>query len=405
MKIGIRNIVTITFFALIFILPLFGGAPNNPKQEDILSHDNISYLSKLFQKAVSDSAWPGGVLLASKDGDIFYHEAVGFHTYKKEMPTKTDDIFDLASVTKVIATTSAIMKLYEEGLIDLDDPVQKHLPQFRGNPEKRKITIRHLITHTSGLPPFNQYFFMDSNEETRIDSVLKTLSDYAPGDTTVYSDIGLISLGKLIEAVSGETLDDYVQKQIFLPLGMVDTGYNPSKEKLPRIVPTEISLLNGNLIHGYVHDENSYSMGGVTGHAGLFSTAEDLSKFSYMMLNKGMYNSTKIFKPETVELFTKRVNITVNSSRCLGWDSPSGRASGGVYLSDMSFGHTGYTGTSLWIDPKNKIVVILLTNAVHPHRSWKSPKYYQWRQRIHSAVYEGLGFTEQNPNLEWIKQW
>ena len=401
---------------ILLILPVFlllglsYGQNTKPVDPHINKQDNqnpaTNKLRYLLEEAVSDSAWPGGVLFAARKGEVVFFEAVGFHTYKKENPTRPDDIFDLASVTKVIATTSAVMKCYERGLIDLDDPVQKYLPAFRENGKnKQKITIRNLLTHTSGLPPFKQYFLMDTDAEARIDSVLRTQTIYAPGDTTVYSDVGLISLGKLIESVTGQPLDVFVQQQIFSPLGMKNTGYNPSKDKLERIVPTEISLLTGTLIHGIVHDENSYSMGGVTGHAGLFSTAGDLAIFSQMMLNKGTYDSVRIFEPETVDLFTKRANITENSSRCLGWDSPSGRASGGVYLSDASFGHTGFTGTSLWIDPENQIVVILLTNAVHPHRSWKSPKYYQWRQRIHSAVYEVLGFSEPNPKLTWIKEW
>ena len=159
------------------------------------------------------------------------------------------------------------------------------------------------------------------------------------------------------------------------------------------------------MIRSYVHDENAYSLGGVAGHAGLFSTAKDLGVFSQMMLNKGLYGWKRIFKPETVDLFTKRANILEGSSRCLGWDSPSGKASGGVYLSDSSFGHTGFTGTSLWIDPENAVIVILLTNAVHPNRKSKDPVYYNWRQRIHSSVYEILGIVEKNPSLKWRKSW
>ncbi|NHZ86816.1 MAG: serine hydrolase, partial [Planctomycetia bacterium] len=146
------------------------------------------------------------------------------------------------------------------------------------------------------------------------------------------------------------------------------------------------------------------SLGGVAGHAGLFSTANDLAIFSQMMLNGGKYNNERIFSTEIVDLFTK-LDSTNEGSRCLGWDSPIGASSGGIYLSDSSFGHTGFTGTSLWIDPENNIFVILLTNAVHPYREWKNPKYYDWRQRIHSAVYESLGFTEPNPKLNWRKDW
>jgi CubicO group peptidase (beta-lactamase class C family) len=205
--------------------------------------------------------------------------------------------------------------------------------------------------------------------------------------------------------VPGVPLDSLVDSLIFDPLGMGSTYYNPPKERAKRIVPTEYSTLYGELIRGYVHDENAHSLGGVAGHAGLFSTASDLAIFSQMMLNGGIYGWKRIFKEETVQLFTSKANVVEGSSRCLGWDSPEGKASGGVYLSDSSFGHTGYTGTSLWIDPENDMFVILLTNAVHPDRLWKDPKYFDWRQRIHSEVYEAVGITEKNPNLDWRKKW
>jgi CubicO group peptidase (beta-lactamase class C family) len=247
---------------------------------------------------------------------------------------------------------------------------------------------------------------MDSSIEGRLDSLYNSEPETGIGEKMVYSDIGFITMGKLVEKVGGVTLDRIVDSLVFNPLGMNSTYYNPPKEKLHRIVPTEISdQYRIGLIRGEVHDENAHSIGGVAGHAGLFSTAQNLAKFSQMMLNGGIYGWTRIFKAETVDLFTQPANIVEGSSRCLGWDSPDGESSGGVYLSDSSFGHTGYTGTSLWIDPENKIIVILLTNAVHPNRSWKNPKYFDWRQRIHSAVYETLGFKEKNPNLKIKQRW
>ena len=224
-------------------------------------------------------------------------------------------------------------------------------------------------------------------------------------EKTIYSDVGLITLGKVIEAVSGVSLDTLVDSLIFDPLGMASTYFTPPKEKIHRIVPTEYSSLYGELIRGYVHDENAHSLGGIAGHAGLFSTASDLAIFSQMMLNGGIYGWKRIFKTNTVDLFTKRANVIEGSSRAMGWDTPSGKASGGVYLTDNSFGHTGYTGTSLWIDPENQLFVILLTNAVHPNRSYKSPNYFDWRQRIHSAMYESLGLREKNLELEWRRDW
>ena len=223
-------------------------------------------------------------------------------------------------------------------------------------------------------------------------------------DTTIYSDVGAIILGQIVEKVSGLTLDVFVDSMVFEPLGMGTTFFNPPKEKKHRIVPTEISK-DGTLIHGYVHDENAYALNGIAGHAGLFSTVKDIAVFSQMMLNGGLYGWKRIFKNETVNQFTNKANILENSSRLLGWDSPDGQASGGVYLSDSSFGHTGFTGTSLWIDPDNKIIVVLLTNAVHPNRNRKSPSYYDWRQRIHSSVYEALSIVDINPKLKLRAKW
>jgi CubicO group peptidase (beta-lactamase class C family) len=187
---------------------------------------------------------------------------------------------------------------------------------------------------------------------------------------------------------------------------MSTTFFNPPKEKSHRVIPTEIDY-NGNLIRGKVHDENARVLGGIAGHAGLFSNAKDMAIFSQTLINRGIYGWKRIFREKTVASFTSRANLIPESSRCLGWDSPMGKASGGVYISDASFGHNGFTGTSLWIDPENEIIVILLTNAVHPNRKYKDPKYYDWRQRIHSAVYESLSINEQNKKLvkrdKWIK--
>ena len=372
---------------------------------------NISDIHSLLNEAVSDSAWPGAVLFAAKDGKIFIHDAVGYQTYNQKKVTHRSDIFDLASITKVVATTSAVMKLVETGQIDLDEKVVTYLPDFIGKKlkyfqQKSKITIKHLLTHTSGLPPYKQYFLMGGDSKTRLDSVFNTEPAYGVEEKTKYSDIGLITLGKVLEKVSGVSLDILVDSLVFRPLGMNTTFYNPPSSKIRRIIPTEIdSGYRNGLIHGEVHDENSHSLGGVTGHAGLFSTADDLAVFSQMMLNGGIYGWKRVFKQETIQLFTTKANVVEGSSRCLGWDSPGGKASGGVYLSDSSFGHTGYTGTSLWIDPENNMFVILLTNAVHPNRSWKDPKYFDWRQKIHSEVYEAVGISKKNQNFEWRRRW
>ena len=370
---------------------------------------NISNIEKLMDQAVNERAWPGGVLLAAKDGNIFYQRGHGYHTYDKKKPTRSSDIFDLASITKVVSTTSAIMKLQDLNKIDINKPVVKYLPEFKGATKKHisqksSITIKDLLAHVSGLPPFKKYYETEKTKTSLLKSIYDTDPIYENRDTTIYSDVGAIILGQIVEKVSGLTLDVFVDSMVFEPLGMGTTFFNPPKEKKHRIVPTEISK-DGTLIHGYVHDENAYALNGIAGHAGLFSTVKDIAVFSQMMLNGGLYGWKRIFKNETVNQFTNKANILENSSRLLGWDSPDGQASGGVYLSDSSFGHTGFTGTSLWIDPDNKIIVVLLTNAVHPNRNRKSPSYYDWRQRIHSSVYEALSIVDINPKLKLRAKW
>jgi len=389
--------------ALTSILALItlNGCGNNSLKYDSLKH--------IMEDAVADSAWPGGVLMIGHGDDIVFHEAVGYHTYDKKIKTKKDDIFDLASISKVIGTTSAVMKLVETGQLSLDDLAVKYVPQLKGPDEintelKKTITIRHLLTHTAGFEPFRLFYEMDCSVEARWDSVFQSELQTKPGVKTVYSDIGLMVMGKIVESITGMPQDKYLEKILFSPLKMNDTGYKPDPSLLERIVPTEIK--NGELIHGYVHDENTHSLGGVAGHAGLFSTAPDLSRFCRMMLHEGTLEGVKIFKPETIKLFTTRVDP--NSSRSLGWDTPEGESSGGIYISPHSFGHTGYTGTSLWVDAENNVYVILLTNAVHPNRNYKYPNYFEWRQLLHSAAYEELGLTIRNPECllkdRWVKK-
>ncbi|MDD3966272.1 MAG: serine hydrolase [Candidatus Neomarinimicrobiota bacterium] len=365
-------------------------------------------LEGMMQDAVADSAWPGCVLLVGRGDSIVFWEAAGYTSYAQIQKIRKDDIFDLASVSKVIGSTSALMMLTESGQIGLEDRAVKYLPQLRGPDalttiQKKQISIRHLLTHTAGFEPFRLFYQMDIPQEARWDSVYQSPLLTKPGTATVYSDIGLMLLGKIIEAVTGLPLDSYLQKAIFEPLKMEDTFYNPPAGLRERIVPTEIDPERGGLVHGIVHDENTESLGGVAGHAGLFSTAGDLSRFCRMMLNMGELEGIRIFEPETVRQFTAR--ISAESSRCLGWDSPEGESSGGIYLSSESYGHTGFTGTSLWIDPVNGVYVILLSNAVHPDRSWKMPKYYEWRQLLHSAAYEELGIRKRNPDLVLKARW
>lgn len=367
-------------------------------------------IDKIMEAAIADSAWPGAVLIIGRDGENIFKKAYGFHTYDKKVPTHPDDIFDLASITKVMSTTSAIMSLYDKGLIDLDEYVHEYIPEFRGQSDasteiKRKTTLRHLLTHTSGIPAYKSYNRDEYTPEMIIDDILSLDFRAEPGTRYEYSCLGFITLGELVKRVSGLPLDEYVQENIFKPLVMNNTQYNPPVVWLPRIAPAEYSEKEQNFIRGRVHDGIAAGLAGVSGNAGLFSTAPDMAIFAKMMLNKGQYKGVRIFKPETVELFTRRAYILENNSRCLGWDSPQGISSSGVYTGQNSFGHTGFTGTTFWIDPDNQVYVILLTNAVHPHRDFKDPNYFDWRQLVHSKAYEAMELTIRNPENRWRDRW
>jgi len=371
---------------------------------------DFSEIDRIMNAAIADSAWPGGVLIIGRNGENIYEKAYGFHTYEKKVTTRIDDIFDLASITKVMSTTSAVMSLYDRDLIDLDQHVSEYIPDFHGQSEeiteiKRKTTIRHLLTHTSGIPAYKNFNRDIYTPDMIIEDILSLDFRADPGTRYEYSCLGFITLGELVKRVSGIPLDEYVQKHVFGPLKMEHTCYNPPVEWMPRITPTEYSEKEQDFIRGRVHDGVAAGLAGISGNAGLFSTAPDMAVFARMMLNKGEYKGVKIFKPETVELFTRRAYILENNSRCLGWDSPQGISSSGVYAGENSFGHTGFTGTSFWIDPDNQVYVILLTNAVHPNRDFKDPAYFEWRQLVHGKAYEALGLTTLNPETLWRGRW
>jgi CubicO group peptidase (beta-lactamase class C family) len=315
----------------------------------------------------------------------------------------------MASVSKVVGTTSAAMMLVDEGLLDLDAPVIRYLPWWsRGDARKAQITVRQLLLHRTGLPPFRTWYFehegMDAYKAAAADEPL----DMDPGLETIYSDIGIMTLAWVIEEVSQRSLDDLLQARLWDPLGMRETRYRPDQSLKPRIAATEVDVAWRNeLVWGRVHDENADAMGGVAGHAGLFSTAVDLSVFARMMLNRGESPSCspeavpgepcpvardtdqQILNPEVLSMFTTRYDQT--STRGLGWDTPGERSSGGDYVTERAFGHTGYTGTSIWMDPELDLWVILLTNRVHPSR--ENQKHVPLRRAVADAA--ALAITDQ----------
>lgn len=345
----------------------------------------------LMQNAVRDSVFPGAVLLVARNGLIVMEEAfgkMGYNEFNRPMPL--NGIFDMASVTKCVATATACMLLYERGRLDLDAPVQKYLPEFAGT-GKEKITIRHLLTHSSGLMAYRRYFLEFHAPGEIVKTILNEALENPVGTKTVYSDLGIILMGKIVEKLSGQTLEVFCREQIFTPLKMSETFYNPPPQFLARIPPTEFDSWRGRMVHGQVHDENAFALGGVSGHAGLFSTARDLAAFLFMLLNNGAYDGGRLLKPETIALFTSRQNVVSGSSRGLGWDTADGKNSAGSIMSPRAFGHTGFTGTSLWTDPEKNMFVILLSNRVHPTRN--NQKLLPFRAKLHNAVMKAVAST------------
>jgi beta-glucosidase-like glycosyl hydrolase/CubicO group peptidase (beta-lactamase class C family) len=351
--------------------------------------DSLALLDSVMARAIRDSAFPGAQLLVARDGAVVYQKAFGGFTYGPESPRVTGaTMYDLASMTKVIATTSVIMRLYDESRLKLDDRVTEYLPEF-GNHGKEQITIRNLLVHNAGLPPFKRLYLTVKSPEEALDSVYQTEMIYPTGDSTVYSDFDFILLGKIAERITGVRLDWLADSLFFKPLGMTRTQFTPDSLLWPSIAPTEFdSVVRKALVQGTVHDENAYVLGGVSGHAGLFSTAGDLAVFMAMIMNDGSYGGKQYLRPETVRFFTTRQRSS--SSRALGWDTKSekGYSSAGALFGPRTFGHTGFTGTSVWADPERKIFVILLTNRVYPTRN--NRKIGDIRPIVHDTVIRAL---------------
>ena len=326
-------------------------------------------LDEQVEQAVRDGLIPGAVLVVGHNGKIVHRKAYGQRALvPAREPMTVDTIFDLASLTKVVATTPAMMRLFEQGKIRQADPVTKYLPEFQGG--KSDITVRDLLTHFSGLKPDLELEPAWSGYQNGVRRALMEKPDGPPGTRFVYSDINFVLLAEIVHRVSGKMLDEFTQEEIFKPLKMTETAFKPAASLRPRIAPTEIDPATGQPFRGIVHDPTSRYMGGVTGDAGLFSTAADLARYAGMMANLGEYENARIFSPVTVRKFTSPASPPDQPIlRGLGWDIDSTySANRGELYPIGSFGHTGFTGTSIWIDPASKSYVILLTNSVHPKR-------------------------------------
>jgi CubicO group peptidase (beta-lactamase class C family) len=340
-----------------------------------------------MQKAIAERVFPAASIAITHKGKLVGKKAFGHFTYEPNAPeTTADSIFDLASVTKVVATTSMAMILYELGLLDLDMPAVGLVPEFAAdNPRNPEVSIRMLLTHSSGLPAYEKLFLEAKNREDLLAAAFATQLTAAPGTRTEYSDIGFIILGVALERLAEEPIDSFCRREVFGPLGMLHTAFRPPAAWHDSIPPTvNDRTFRHRVIQGEVYDENASVMGGVASHAGLFATASDMASFAHAMLQGGR----PILRPETLAVFTRRESSPPGTTRALGWDTPSSPSQSGKHFSAHSFGHLGYTGTSLWIDPDRQLSVTLLTN-----RTWPDCCNYaikQLRPRFHDAVVEAL---------------
>ncbi len=349
----------------------------------------VTYL----RSEVDSGAFPGAVVAVGRHGRLALLAAVGHYGATDSRPVTIGTVYDLASLTKVVGLTTAVLLLVDEDRLGLDDPVQRYVPRFQG-PGKDGVTIRHLLTHSSGLPAWRPLYTEATTRATAMRLADTTELLAPPGTTMQYSDLGAIVLTQVVESITGERLDRFVAARVFGPLGMVETRFLPPDAWRDRIAPTERSQ-DGTTIRGTVHDENAWRLGGVSGHAGLFSTATDLARFAAWLMaarTGGPSPATAAPRPSPalVREFTTRQGLPPGSTRALGWDTPSdsGYSSAGTRLSRRSFGHTGFTGTSIWMDPDRDLFVILLTNRVNPTR--ENVRIGQVRPRVADLVAAAL---------------
>jgi serine-type D-Ala-D-Ala carboxypeptidase len=414
-------------------------------QDEIFS-DAFSILNK----AIVQRAFPSASIAVTHQGRLVAFKAFGHFTYEREAgapslsrssrqepalsdsersekeskggdfecPITTTTLFDLASVTKVVATTTMAMILDERGLLELDAPVAGTIPQFLADfcgeldARRRNVTFRMLLAHSSGLPAYEKLFLQHGTRDELLRAAFTTSLSADPGSRAEYSDIGFIILGAALDHIAGEPLDIFCQREIFAPLAMANTAFNPAADLRNKIPPTaDDCTFRHRIIQGEVQDENASVLGGVAGHAGLFSTAEDVSKFAHAILECGagaparempkssempttskpsgrQFADKPILRSETVALFTRRQSAPEGTSRALGWDTPSTPSQSGKYFGPASYGHLGYTGTSLWIDPDRQLSITLLTNRTWPDCSNQAIK--QVRPAFHDAIVEAL---------------
>ncbi len=341
------------------------GLPAKHPAEVGMSAERLASIDRVVGRGITAGGYPGAAVVVGRKGAAVWEKGFGRLDWsaasRRVSPSET--IYDLASLTKVVGTTTAIMILYDDGKIALDAPVRTYIPEFTGG-GKENITVRHLLSHRSGLPASRNLWRVARSPAEARQMAIESALVCKPNNCTIYSDIGAIMLGLLVERISGQGLDSFVAQRVFQPLGMNNTFFNPPDSLRRLIAPTEVAPPRGYPLRGEVHDENAYTLGGVAGHAGMFSTASDLAIFAQMMLNGGEFNGVRVVSDSAVKQFSRRVA----GNRALGWAVGDGTWGSGNHFGANTFGHTGYTGTSMWIDPDREMFVILLTNRVHAAR-------------------------------------
>jgi serine-type D-Ala-D-Ala carboxypeptidase len=346
------------------------AVPSKPPDDAGMSANRLAVVDRLVTRGIKEGGYPGAAVVVGRKGATVLQRGYGHLEWTEgSAPVSPDQtLYDLASLTKVIATTAAIMALYDDGKLRLDSRVVDYLPEFTGG-FNDIVTVEQLLTHRSGLPAGRDIWQVSASPWMARAAVLRSVVHNIPGRAYVYSDLGPAILGYLVEAVAQQPLDVYLHNRVFGPLRMHNTFFRPADSLRYRAAPTAEHSSRGSPLRGVVHDMNAFAMGGVAGHAGLFSTAGDLAIFAQMMLNSGRYQDVRVFSDSTVSRFTRRTA----GRRALGWDTADGDFGSGRYLSPRAFGHTGFTGTSIWLDPGSRSYLILLTNRVHPNGGFRRP--------------------------------
>ena len=422
----LKKIVFFFLFLLVNALTFAQLTYDTPESVGLNTTYIETNVDSIIRDAISQKAFPGAQLLVAKQGKIIFHKTYGFHTYDSIHRVKKDDIYDLASVTKITGPLPALMKLYEEGKLNLDVPFSNYWPSWKNRSDKKDITLRELLAHQSGMSPYivflsdvlkdgklKKRFIKTKTQKRYSNKVYNNLyvknrfnkkvfrkikrSKVNEEKTYLYSGLASLIYPTLIESLTGENYEDYLNKNFYTSLGCETLTYNPlSKNFKNNIIPTELdTLFRKDYVKGFVHDENAALLGGVSGNAGLFATAEDMAIYMQMLLQKGTYNGKQYFKPSTVEEFTKIQYPENKNRRGLGFDKPLigndtlsiSEAYPAPQVSAASFGHSGFTGTFVWADPEHDLVFIFLSNRVYPSRTHSNIYNLNIRPKLQQLFY------------------